>query len=137
MHPDVHVVRTRPPILDVPPLVWIDQPGTARTHLQNPPPFWEWPSPAPPRRFPLLFLSPVVGAIMGALAFALAYQPDPPAMTAVPAAPRALPVPDEPIYWDRNELFALRVVLTLWGARVNPAEPASVAAVGRGGQPWR
>jgi hypothetical protein len=97
MHPDVHVVRTRPPILDVPPLVWIDQPGTARTHLQNPP-FWEWPSPAPPRRFPLLFLSPVVGAIMGALAFTLAYQPDPPAMTAVPAAPRALPVPDEPIY---------------------------------------
>jgi hypothetical protein len=27
MHPDVHLVRTRPPILDVPPLVWIDPPA--------------------------------------------------------------------------------------------------------------
>jgi hypothetical protein len=29
MHPDVHLVRTRPPILDAPPLVWIDPPGRA------------------------------------------------------------------------------------------------------------
>jgi hypothetical protein len=25
MHPDVHLVRTRPPILDMPPLVWIER----------------------------------------------------------------------------------------------------------------
>jgi hypothetical protein len=33
MHPDVHLVRTRPPILDVPPLVWIDPPGTPKVQV--------------------------------------------------------------------------------------------------------
>jgi hypothetical protein len=44
MHPDVHLVRTRPPILDVPPLVWIDPPGAPKVRAPSTP-LWEWPPP--------------------------------------------------------------------------------------------
>jgi hypothetical protein len=48
MPPDLHLVHIRPPTPDVPPLVWIDPPGTPRSQLPNGP-LWEWPAP-PPRR---------------------------------------------------------------------------------------
>jgi hypothetical protein len=96
MHPDVHLVRTRPPILDVPPLVWIDPPGAPKVAVPSAPsgPLWEWPQPptSPPRqRLPLVRLGVVLAVIVLALGIALVDGPAAP-------APISLPVPDEPVW---------------------------------------
>jgi hypothetical protein len=101
MHADVHLVRTRPPILDVPPLVWIDPPGALKVCTPTSAPLWEWPAPPARRRWRLVVPRQIAFAIVGtvslfAITFAAAV-----ALSASPSPPpelRALPVPDEPIW---------------------------------------
>jgi hypothetical protein len=97
MHPDVHLVRTRPPILDVPPLVWIDAPGALKAGIPSSAPLWEWSVPPPRRRWrvavpPHIALAVVAAMSLFAIAFAVV-------VASSPSAPlRALPVPGEPIW---------------------------------------
>jgi hypothetical protein len=90
MHPDVHLVRTRPPILDVPPLVWIDPPGAPKVCLPSSAPLWEWAAPQPRRSWrPALRAALALVVTLGLVA---ADAPAP------PPAPILLPVPGEPIW---------------------------------------
>jgi hypothetical protein len=114
MGPDLHVVRSRAPVLDVPPLVWIDQPGTPRPQIPSGP-LWEWPAPPPRcswrvaslgswlcRRWRSVVLSQIAlavfaAAILFAITYAITF-----AVVVGGSAPhpqlRALPVPDEPVW---------------------------------------
>jgi hypothetical protein len=90
MHPDVHLVRTRPPILDVPPLVWLEPPGTTKVSIPSSAPLWEWPEAARSRNWrPALRLAFALVVTLGLVA-ADAPAPLP--------APILLPVPGEPIW---------------------------------------
>jgi hypothetical protein len=103
MHPDVHLVRLRPPILDVPPLVWIETPCGPKVSIPSSAPLWEWPV-RPPRRswrpaFRVLlarrswrFATSVAFALVVTLGLVAADAPAP------PPAPILLPVPGEPIW---------------------------------------
>jgi hypothetical protein len=90
MHPDVHLVRTRPPILDVPPLVWIEPPGAPRACTPSTAPLWEWPEATRSRNWRLALRLTV--ALVVTLGLVAADAPAP------PPAPILLPVPDEPIW---------------------------------------
>jgi hypothetical protein len=89
MHPDVHLVRTRPPILDVPPLVWIELPGPPKVRAPSGP-LWEWP--VPPRRRSWRLARRLAVALVVTLGLVAADEPAP-----LPA-PIPLPVPGEPIW---------------------------------------
>jgi hypothetical protein len=104
MHADVHLVRTRPPILDVPPLVWIDPPGAPKVCTPTSAPLWEWAAP-PPRRtcrrwrvaVPPQIALAIVGAVsLFAITFAVVVASSP--SPSLSPQLRALPVPDEPIW---------------------------------------
>jgi hypothetical protein len=90
MHPDVHLVRTRPPILDVPPLVWIDPPRPPRACTSSTAPLWEWPEVTRSRNWRLTLRIAV--ALVLTLGLVAADEPTP-----LPA-PILLPVPGEPIW---------------------------------------
>ena len=99
MHPGIHLVRTRPPILDVPPLVWIDPPGVPKVYAPSSAPLWEWPAPRPRRRWrvpvpPQIALAIVAAMSLFAITFAVvvASAPSPPSQL------RALPVPGQPVW---------------------------------------
>jgi hypothetical protein len=108
MHPDVHLVRTRPPILDVPPLVWIEAPSAPKLCIASGQ-LWEWPE-APPRRSwrPAfrVFLARRSCRLVPRIAFALVLTlglvaADEPAGLEIlvdEPARLQLPVPDEPIW---------------------------------------
>jgi hypothetical protein len=96
MHPDVHLVRTRPPILDVPPLVWIDPPGAPKVCLPSSAPSWEWAAPQPRRSWrpaPRVALALVV-------TLGLVAADAPPGLEILVDEPARLqlPVPDDPIW---------------------------------------
>jgi hypothetical protein len=97
MHPDVHLVRTRPPILDVPPLVWIDPPGAPKVCIPSSAPLWEWSAP-PPRRWwratvpPQIALAVVAAMTLFAIAFTVIVASSPSPQL------RALPVPGHPVW---------------------------------------
>jgi hypothetical protein len=88
MHPDVHLVRTRPPILDVPPLVWIEPPGAPKLCVPSGP-LWEWPEATRSRTWRLALR--LAAALVVMLGLVAADEPAP-----LPA-PILLPVPNEPI----------------------------------------
>jgi len=74
MPPDVHAVRLRPPILDVPPLVWIDQPGAPKVCIPSSAPLWEWAAPPPRRRWRVAVPRQIAFAIVGAVSlFAITF----------------------------------------------------------------
>ena len=104
MHPDIHLVRIRPPILDVPPLVWIDPPGAPKVCAPSSAPLWEWPAPLPRRRWRVAVSRQIVLAVVAsvslfAIAFTAVVATSPsPQMSAPSPQLRALPVPDEPIW---------------------------------------
>jgi hypothetical protein len=107
--PDLHVVRSQPPILDVPPLVWIDAPGTPSPQIPSGP-LWEWPAPRPRRRWLVAILGSwprrrwrvgvrsqfalavYAAVILFAITFAVVGGSAPRPQL------RALPVPDEPVW---------------------------------------
>jgi hypothetical protein len=95
MHPDIHLVRTRPPILDMPPLVWIEAPGAAKVRAPSGP-LWEWPAPPPRRSWrPVLR---VACALVVTLSLVAADAPAGLEMLIDEPARLQLPVPDEPIW---------------------------------------
>ena len=102
MHPDVHVVRTRPPILDVPPLVWIEPPSTPTVRTPSTAPLWEWPPPRRRRRVAVprqIVLAVVASVSLFGIAFtAVVATSSSPQMSAPSPQLRALPVPGEPIW---------------------------------------
>jgi hypothetical protein len=96
MHPDIHLVRTRPAILDVPPLVWIDPPGTPRVQVPSGP-LWEWPDPPPRRRWRMAVPRHIALAVIAAVAlFALLFTAT--VAWSPSSKPLALPVPGEPVW---------------------------------------
>jgi hypothetical protein len=97
MHPDVHLVRTRPPIIDVPPLVWIEPPGAPRACTLSSAPLWEWSAPPPPRRSWRL-VPRVAFALVVTLGLVAADAPAGLEMLVDEPASLQLPVPDEPIW---------------------------------------
>lgn len=89
MHPEIHLVRTRPPILDVPPLVWIDPPGGPKVYAPSSAPLWEWPAPRPRRRWRVPVPAQVALALVAAMslfaitfAVVVASAPSPPSSCA-------------------------------------------------------
>jgi hypothetical protein len=96
MHADVHIVRTRPPILDVPPLVWIDPPGALKVCTPTSAPLWDWPAPPPRRGWrPVLRIACAV-----AITLSLVAADAPAGLDILVDEPvrLQLPVPDEPIW---------------------------------------
>jgi hypothetical protein len=96
MPPDIHLVRTRPPILDVPPLVWIDPPGTPKVRVPSGP-LWEWPKP-PPRR---AWRRPALRVALALVVTLSLVAADEPARLPLPInepTSLPLPVPDEPVW---------------------------------------
>jgi hypothetical protein len=101
MHPDVHLVRTGLPILDVPPLVWIDPPGAPKVCTPSSAPLWEWSAPPPRRRWrvavpPQIALAVVAAMSLFAIAFAAAVTSS--SSSSSSRQLRALAVPGEPIW---------------------------------------
>jgi hypothetical protein len=97
MHPEAHLVRTRAPILDVPPLVWIEPPGAPKVCTPSSAPLWEWSAPPPRRRWrvpmpPQIALAVVAAMSLFAIAFAIVVASSPSSQL------RALPVLNEPIW---------------------------------------
>jgi hypothetical protein len=91
MPADIHLVHSRPPILDVPPLVWIDAPETPRPQIPSGP-LWEWPE--PPRRRswrPALRIAFAIVITLGSV------TADEAAVSSHPL-PIPLPVPDQDVW---------------------------------------
>lgn len=109
MPADIHLVHSRPPILDVPPLVWIEPPGAPRAQIPSGP-LWEWPAPPPRRRRHVavralwlwrrghaavssqIALAVVAAVILGAIAFAVGAGSSPSRQQL------AVPVPGHPVW---------------------------------------
>jgi hypothetical protein len=97
MHPDVHLVRTRPPILDVLPIVWIDPPDAPKMSVPISARLWESPALPPRRRWRMAVSPQIMLAVVAAVGlFAIAFA----AVVASSPSPqkRALPLADEPIW---------------------------------------
>jgi hypothetical protein len=97
MHPDVHLVRTRPPILDVPAPGVDRPPGAPKVCTPSSAPLWEWSAPPPRRRWrvampPQIALAVVAAMSLFAIAFAVVVASSP-----SPQLP-ALPGPGEPVW---------------------------------------
>jgi hypothetical protein len=98
MRPDVYLVRTRPPILDVPP-PWFgsSRPAPPKVCTPSSAPLWEWSAPLPRRRWRVTVPPHIALAGMGAMSlFVIAFA----AVVATSASSqlRALPVPNEPVW---------------------------------------
>jgi hypothetical protein len=88
--PELHRVHNRPPVLGVPPLVWIDGPGTPKA-LDLSAPLWEWPAPLPPRSWPPA--RRVAVAVVVSLGLVAADQPLRLSPVLIPGRTRLLPLP--------------------------------------------
>jgi hypothetical protein len=91
MPPDLHLVHIRPPILDVPPLVWIDAPATPGPQIPSGP-LWEWPAARPRRSW-----RPALRVVLALVITLASVTADEAAVSSHPL-PIPLPAPDQDVW---------------------------------------